>query len=57
MEGRGTDPKWFDWFEASYDRVRWDALPASATIDTSDLSPEEATAQLVELIEDGDGQS
>ena len=48
---RGTDIRWLAAFEATYEAVAWEHDSATATIDTSDRSPEQVAAEVAELID------
>lgn len=49
VRDRGTDPRFFEWFETQYDAVGWKSLD-SHLIDTTDSAPDEVAGRLIELI-------
>ena len=51
LGGRGTDPRWFGWFQADHEWFEGRELPNTVMIDTSDLRPEDVAAQIVQLVE------
>ena len=52
VQERSPDSSWLAAFEAIYDAVAWEDVPAAAIIDTSDRLPEQVAAIVAGLIDD-----